>query len=76
MGEINGPDPADGASGALGKEGVPSHGGLVASFDDDAHSAGEDSLTEIDQSIDHWSCLRQRSAEEQAHAEVESGHFL
>jgi hypothetical protein len=41
MGEINGPDPADGASGALGKEGVPSHGGLVASFDDDAHSAGE-----------------------------------
>lgn len=38
MSEINGPDQADGPSGVIGKEGVPSHDGPVASFDDDTHS--------------------------------------
>ncbi len=41
-----------------------------------AHSAGGDSLNEIDEIVDHWSQLRQESADEQAHAEIEREHFL
>lgn len=36
----------------------------------------EDSLRQIDQIVDHWSHLRQKSAEEKAHSEVEREHFL
>jgi nucleotidyltransferase/DNA polymerase involved in DNA repair len=42
-----------------------------------SHSTvNEDSLQQIDQIVDHWSHLRQESAEEQAHSEVEREHFL
>jgi hypothetical protein len=77
MSEITEPDKDDGPSGANESEPVPSNEGQVASFDDDAPSAvGEDSLRQIDQIVDRWSHLRQESAAEQAHAEVERERFL
>ena len=77
MGEINEPDQDDGRSGATESETAPLHEGRVASFDaGDPSAVPEDSLSEIDQIVDDWSHLRQESADEQAHAEIERQHFL
>ena len=77
MGQINERDQDDHPPAAVESAAGRSDDGRVRSFDEDPHSAvDEDSLSEIDQILDRWSHLRQESAEEQAHAEVEREHFL
>ena len=62
----DGEDPRGSENGELASDGMQ----------EGAHSAGGDSLNEIDEIVDHWSQLRQESADEQAHAEVERAQFL
>lgn len=77
MSEINGSDDDDRPSGALESQAALSHERRVGLPNDDAHSTvAEDPLSEIDQIVHHWSHLRQESADEKAHAEVDRAHFL
>jgi hypothetical protein len=75
MSKINEPDQHDVPTGAAGKLANPSPGGPAGSSDGEANVATSE-LIEIDEIVDHWSHLRQQSAEERAGAEIEREHFL
>jgi hypothetical protein len=75
MSGIQGPDRDHESSDSVGDVTAQSAEGQVGSLGETSHSTvNEDSLQQIDQIVDHWSHLRQESAEEQAHSEVEREH--
>jgi hypothetical protein len=77
MSEINGPDHDHESSDAAEGVAAQPNEGQVGSSGGSAHpTVDEDSLRQIDQIVDQWSHLRQESAEEEAHLEVEREHFL
>jgi hypothetical protein len=77
MGEIKGPDRDPESSDSVDDMAAQSPEAQVEFLGGASHAAvDEDSLREIDQIVDHWSHLRQESAEEQANLKVERERFL